>query len=88
MMGVGIAVGIVVKKKSKRHETPKDETGGRAAHGLTWPLDISLSLASTGAPMQSSALSTGAPRSSERRGTTGFRLNLGSGPLLGRPCGG
>ena len=37
------------------------------------------------APMQSFVFLTGLPRSSARRGTTGVRRNLSSGPDLGRP---
>lgn len=40
---------------------------------------------STSAPMQSLAFWTGLPSSSARRGATGVRRNLSSGPFLGRP---
>ena len=51
----------------------------------TCPFFMVASLSVTAAPMQSSALSTGAPISSDRRGCTGLRRNLSSGPFLGRP---
>lgn len=52
---------------------------------MTSPSAILATSAATPSPMQSGAITTGLPSSSDMRTAHGARLNLSSGPSLGRP---
>ena len=62
-------------------QQPSSGSSRHDQHPLTWPFFSSLVFCLTASPMQSSALSTVVPKSSDRRGTIGVNLHHRSGSI-------